>query len=87
LHRFGRCSEGAGVHRRQQIPVDLVSVSNHRLRLERKRSALKHQNDMAMLEELTTELADIWSNKWPRVDLDAATGKMKIGRASIRDRK
>jgi hypothetical protein len=27
---------------------------------------LKHQTDVAMLQELTTELADVLSNKWPR---------------------
>jgi hypothetical protein len=45
---------------------------------------LKHRTDVELLKELTAELADIRENKWPRVERDDASGKLRIGRASAR---
>ncbi len=47
---------------------------------------LTHENDVAQLTELTTELADVLSNRWPRIERDDATGRLRIGRASVRRR-
>jgi hypothetical protein len=48
---------------------------------------LKHQNDIAQLTELSAELHDILEYEWPRIEIDTATGKMRIGRESVRNKK
>jgi hypothetical protein len=55
-------------------------------RVGRYNPPVTHQNDVAKLTELTTELADILSKKWPRIERDDASGKLRIGSASVRGR-
>jgi hypothetical protein len=42
--------------------------------------------DRAALAELVTDLAAARDRKWPRLEIDAEAGKMRFGRASIRNR-
>jgi hypothetical protein len=53
-------------------------------RLGKYNPPLTHENDVTQLTGLTTELADILSNKWPRIERDDVTGRLRMGRASVR---
>jgi hypothetical protein len=55
-------------------------------RMGRYNPPVTHQNDVAQLTELTAELADVISNRWPRIEQNPKTGGLQIGRASLRKR-